>query len=73
MTLAQQLEQDLEQGLEKGREQGRQEGEHRKALLIAKNLLRKSVPLSVITSATGLSEQELFYSTLVENYGPICN
>jgi predicted transposase/invertase (TIGR01784 family) len=51
-TLAQQLKQE-------GRQEGRQEGERRKALLIARNLLKKNVPMSVIKSATGLSEQEL--------------
>ncbi|MES2141781.1 MAG: hypothetical protein V4471_02695 [Pseudomonadota bacterium] len=40
-------------------QQGLEQGEHRKALAIARNLLKQNVPLSVIKSATGLSEQEL--------------
>jgi predicted transposase/invertase (TIGR01784 family) len=56
MTFAQQLKQ---QGLEQGLQQGLQQGEHRKALLIARNLLKRNVPLSVVKSVTGLSEQEL--------------
>ncbi len=41
------------------KQQGLEQGEHRKALAIAKNLLKQNIPLSVIKSATGLSEQEL--------------
>ena len=52
MTLAQQLEQ-------KGLQQGLQQGERRKALAIARSLLNQNVPLPVIKSATGLSEQEI--------------
>ena len=48
-----------EEGLQQGLQQGREEGRHEQAIAIAKNLLKKKVPLSVITSATGLSEQEL--------------
>ncbi|BBB15375.1 uncharacterized protein RVIR1_08940 [Candidatus Rickettsiella viridis] len=42
-----------------GLEKGLQQGERRKALAIARNLLNQNVPLSVIKSATGLSEQEI--------------
>lgn len=46
-------------GLEKGLQQGREEGERRKALAIARSLLNQNIPLTVIKSATGLSEQEI--------------
>ncbi|MFZ2499686.1 hypothetical protein [Methanosarcina sp.] len=45
-------------GIQKGLQRGLQ-GRHEEAIAIAKNLLKKKVPLSVIKSATGLSEQEL--------------
>lgn len=44
---------------EEGLQQGLQQGEHRKALAIAKSLLKQKIPLPVIKSATGLSEEEL--------------
>ncbi|MGB8285219.1 MAG: hypothetical protein CFE62_006865 [Candidatus Aquirickettsiella gammari] len=53
------VREEVEKNHQSWLQQGRQEGEHRKALLIARNLLKKNVPLSVIKSATGLSEQEL--------------
>lgn len=52
MTFAHQLEQ-------KGLQKGLQQGERRKALLIARNLLKKNISLDILKSATGLSEQEL--------------
>ncbi len=45
--------------VEKNHQTWLQEGEHRKALAIAKNLLKQKIPLPVIKSATGLSEEEL--------------
>ena len=53
------VREEVEKNHQSWLQQGRQEGERRKALLIAKNLLKKNVPMSVIKSATGLSEQEL--------------
>ena len=44
---------------EKGIEIGRAEGENKKAIEIALNLLRQNLPLDVISSATGLSHDEL--------------
>lgn len=57
MTFAEQLRQE-------GLQQGLQQGERRKALMIARNLLKQNIPWPVIQSATGLSEQEL----LTEEY-----
>lgn len=53
------LQEGIEQGLQQGLQQGLRQGEHRKALLIARNLLKKNVPLAVIKSTTGISEKEL--------------
>ncbi len=63
MTFAQQLKEDYKKEfMSTFAQQLKQEGlkrEHHKALAIAKSLLKQNVPLSVIKSATGLSEQEL--------------
>jgi predicted transposase/invertase (TIGR01784 family) len=61
MTFAEQLRQE---GLQQGLQEGLQQGERRKALMIARNLLKQNIPWPVIQSATGLSEQAL----LTEEY-----
>lgn len=48
MTIAQQLEQ---KGLEKGRVEGKME--------VARNLLKKGLPVDLIRELTGLSDDEL--------------
>ncbi len=64
MTFTQQLKEEYQQKFidtfaQQLKEAGLRQDEYRKALLIARNLLKKPVPLSVIKSATGLSEQAL--------------
>ena len=57
--LEQGLEKGLEQGLEKGLEQGLEKGEKRKAIEIAKNLLKKGLDTEMIADITGLEIKEL--------------
>jgi hypothetical protein len=40
-------------------DKGKAEGENNKAIEIALNLLRQNLPLDIISSATGLSHNEL--------------
>ncbi|MDR0827929.1 MAG: Rpn family recombination-promoting nuclease/putative transposase, partial [Desulfovibrio sp.] len=49
----------LQEGLQEGERKGRQEGEKEKACTIAKNLLRKKMPLDDIMDTTGLSLEEV--------------
>ena len=57
--LEQGLEQGLEKGLEQGLEQGLEKGEKRKAIEIAKNLLKKGLDTEMIADITGLEIKEL--------------
>jgi predicted transposase/invertase (TIGR01784 family) len=57
------LEKGREEGLEKGREEGlekgREEGEKKKALEIAKTLLKQDIPFALVQQSTGLLEEEI--------------
>ena len=57
--IAQGLAQGLEQGLERGLEQGLEEGKKKKQIEIAKKLLELDVPIEKITTATGLTKEEI--------------
>ncbi|MBP1907240.1 putative transposase/invertase (TIGR01784 family) [Paenibacillus turicensis] len=53
------MEWAMDNGVEKGLKKGQEQGEHRKALEIAKNLLKEGLAIDLISKATGLSEKEI--------------
>ena len=60
MTLADRLRQEgIKLGMQKGIQEGRQEGEHKKAVVIAKNLLSMGVSIEQVIKATQLSRNEI--------------
>ena len=44
---------------EEGRQEGRTEGESKKAIEVAKNMLRESLPIDMISRISGLSTSEV--------------
>jgi predicted transposase YdaD len=48
-----------EEGREEGKKEGREEGRIEKALIIAKNLLKKDMSIEDVCDATGLSKQQV--------------
>ena len=53
------IEKGMEKGRKEGRAEGRAEGEKRKALEIATKLKAKGIETSIISEASGLSEEEI--------------
>ena len=53
------IEKGMKQGLEKGRAEGKEEGMNQRSLEIARNLLSLGLPVTQITQATGLTEEEI--------------
>jgi predicted transposase/invertase (TIGR01784 family) len=54
-ALEQGLARGLEQGLEQGLAQGLEQGSKNRAIAIAKNMLRRNIPIDEIAEDTGLS------------------
>jgi predicted transposase/invertase (TIGR01784 family) len=50
---------DLKNSLDTAREEGREEGREEKALEIARELLKSGVAVSVISTATGLTAEQI--------------
>lgn len=53
------IEQGIEKGIEKGKQLGLAEGERKKALEVAKGLLKAEVDVEVIIKTTGLTKEEI--------------
>ena len=52
-------QQGMEKGMEKGMKKGMEEGMNQRSLEIARNLLSLGLPVTQITQATGLTEEEI--------------
>ena len=53
------MEQGMQQGMEQGMEQGIQQGMQQGIQNVAKKMIENNIPLDVIKSSTGLSDEEL--------------
>ena len=53
------MENGMEKGMEKGMKKGMEEGMNQRSLEIARNLLSLGLPVTQITQATGLTEEEI--------------
>jgi predicted transposase/invertase (TIGR01784 family) len=53
------IEQGIKQGIEKGKQLGLAEGEQKKALEVAKGLLKAGIAVEVIIKTTGLTKEEI--------------
>lgn len=53
------IEQGIKQGIEKGKQLGLEEGERKKALEVAKGLLKAGIGVEVIIETTGLTKEEI--------------
>jgi predicted transposase/invertase (TIGR01784 family) len=49
----------LREGLREGMREGRREGSNERALSIARNLLKTSLPIEQIVTTTGLTREEV--------------
>ena len=52
-------QQGMEKGMEKGMKKGMEKGMNQRSLEIARNLLSLGLPVTQITQATGLTEEEI--------------
>ena len=57
--LAEGMEKGLAEGMEKGLAEGMEKGMNQRSLEIARNLLSLGLPVTQITQATGLTEEEI--------------
>ena len=53
------MEKGRAEGMEKGRAEGLEKGMNQRSLEIARNLLSLGLPVTQITQATGLTEEEI--------------
>ena len=59
MTQTSMLSSSKEEGIAEGLEKGEAIGEWKKALLVARNLLKKGISIEDVIDATGLTKQQI--------------